>query len=729
MGSSCCVRRSFNQIETDMKFKETEMNEEEKEKEKIKKILKTYILQKNEYKRILENYHQKIDIILKDIHNEINVLGSYKTIKESLFSEFNENNNKLKISLNDSNNSDDINKEDKELILNEFTNTTNKIYEQIIKIENLEKNEIEIIKNIFNSIKQNLDKINENENHEINCSLLNEKLEVNSQIISNKLSECENLINNLESKKNLYNYINNEIASELKEIEIKIKEYEKKLENAKKSMNTEEQKIEEVTKESTIVDNSMLLSYKISNDLFSSQILFDEEKSDNSQLKGLLRKNWNETVYIYNEYDLHEINFDLTAINIPEKAFYDSYNLGFNIGKKIEIIELKIEGKNENFDFENNLIKFNIHLGNMESNKIFLKYKELPLIEELTEDEVKERKFFRNEIYGLSKKLQGLKAKFTLNIKCDFEVINFEEEFLIKTNDKIYTWGGIVPQEGKRTVVILSKLEAKFSFNIYKKIERNRKQPISKLKFLIPLCFEGGNNKIIKIKYSSNQTDQIQLNKEKKECEINFTNIEQNFAEFSIEGELINRCKGEWECDLTDEEIENEIPEDFKTNKLLFKEKAESIIENYNLQHKDDLIKISDLAKIGKWIKKNIQYDDDYIGKNDITASETLENKKGVCDHFTKLYNAFLYSLGYKCIYVSGYVTDKRDIFEKDDYHCWTLVKVNEKWLPFDATWGIFSGKLPVNYIFERYFSKGINTKGNKIKFVENKTFGKYLEE
>ena len=77
----------------------------------------------------------------------------------------------------------------------------------------------------------------------------------------------------------------------------------KKLENAKKSMNTEEQKIEEVTKESTIVDNSMLLSYKISNDLFSSQILFDEEKSDNSQLKGLLRKNWNETVYIYNEYD------------------------------------------------------------------------------------------------------------------------------------------------------------------------------------------------------------------------------------------------------------------------------------------------------------------------------------------------------------------------------------------------------------------------------------------
>ena len=688
------------------------MNEEEKEKEKIKKILKTYILQKNEYKRILENYHQKIDIILKDIHNEINVLGSYKTIKESLFSEFNENNNKLKISLNDSNNSDDINKEDKELILNEFTNTTNKIYEQIIKIENLEKNEIEIIKNIFNSIKQNLDKINENENHEINCSLLNEKLEVNSQIISNKLSECENLINNLESKKNLYNYINNEIASELKEIEIKIKEYKKKLQNAKKSMNTEEQKIEEVTKESTIVDNSMLLSYKISNDLFSSQILFDEEKSDNSQLKGLLRKNWNETVYIYNEYDLHEINFDLTAINIPEKAFYDSYNLGFNIGKKIEIIELKIEGKNENFDFENNLIKFNIHLGNMESNKIFLKYKELPLIEELTEDEIKERKFFRNEIYGLSKKLQGLKAKFTLNIKCDFEVINFEEEFLIKTNDKIYTWGGIVPKEGKRTVVILSKLEAKFSFNIYKKIERNRKQPISKLTFLIPLCFEGGNNKIIKIKYSSNQTDQIQLNKEKKECEINFTNIEQNFAEFSIEGELINRCKGEWNCDLTDEEIESLIPEDFKKNKQMFKHNALKIIKEYDEEHKDDLIKIPDVSKSGKWIKKNVKYDINYSGRNEITATDTFNNLEGVCDHFTKLYNTLMYSLGYKVVYAIGYALDKNDSFGKEDAHAWSLIQINGKWLPFDSTYGIFSGKFPVSHIFKQYDCKGILIEG-----------------
>ena len=340
MGSSCCIRKSFKSIETDVKFKETEMNKEEKEKEKIKKLIKTYIFQKKDYERILDNYQQKIDKILTDIFNEMNDLEKYKKIKENLFSEFNENNNKLKISINDdSNNLDDTSKEDKELILNEFTIISNKISEQNININNLEKKDIEIIQNIFNSIKQNIDKINENEKEELemNFSLLNEKLEENDQIISNNLSEYENLINKLENKKSLYNYINNEIESEIKELEIKIKEYEKKLENIKKTLNNEEQKKEEDTKESTILDNSMLLSYKISNDLFSSQILFDEEKSDNSQLKGLLRKNWNETVYIFNDYDIHEIYFDLTAINIPEKAFFDSYNLGFNLGKKIEI--------------------------------------------------------------------------------------------------------------------------------------------------------------------------------------------------------------------------------------------------------------------------------------------------------------------------------------------------------------------------------------------------------
>ena len=731
MGGSCCISKEYETIKTDIKFIETELYDDE-EKEEI--IIKNINLKKIALKKTYEENQKKFQDFCIDINNQINDIDNYKKMIKNLNYEFNEYNNKFIISLGDSNNSEtnNINNEDNEL-LNELNNISNRIDHNYENIKNMRKNEITNIENIYNNIKQNFNEINENRNLEKDDRTLTETLEINNTIIYNKLNECQKILDNIENNKNLYNYINHEILTDINQIEIKIKEYKSKKDFFLKTINNEEIKKKEtkILKESNNLDldNSMLLNYQIKKNIFCSEILFQEENDDNNQLKGLFRKNWNEIVYIYNDYDIHEINFDLTAINIPIKAYYDSYNLSFNQDKIIEIIEFKIDEKCENYNINNNSIKFNIHLENMQKNKIILKYKELPSKDKLTEGEIKERQFFRNELYGLSKKLKGQKAKFTLSVKCDFEIINFEDEFFIKTNEKEYTWGGIVPQEGKKTSVKLSKLEAKYSFNIYKKIETINKQPITKIKFVIPLYFEGGNNIETKIHYSSIQTDQIQLNKEKKQCEINFINIQQNFAEFCIEGELINRCKGEWNCDLTDEEIEKEIPEDIKKNKNIFKQKAENIIKEYDLEHKDDLIQITDFAKIGKWIKKNIEYDNNYIGKNDITATDTLENKKGVCDHFTKLYNAFIYSLGYQCIYVSGYVIDKRDIFEKNDYHCWTLIKVNGKWLPFDVTWGIFSGKLPVSHIFEGYFSKGINSKGTEqIKFVENRIYGKFLE-
>ena len=35
--------------------------------------------------------------------------------------------------------------------------------------------------------------------------------------------------------------------------------------------------------------------------------------------------------------------------------------------------------------------------------------------------------------------------------------------------------------------------------------------------------------------------------------------------------------------------------------------------------------------------------------------------------------------------------------------HAWSIIKINNKWFPFDSTWGIVSGKLPVIYIFGKY--------------------------
>ena len=134
---------------------------------------------------------------------------------------------------------------------------------------------------------------------------------------------------------------------------------------------------------------------------------------------------------------------------------------------------------------------------------------------------------------------------FTLIIKCDFEVINFDELFLAKINDREYAWGGKVPPEWKKTLVILSKIIGKLNFEEKTRIEsKDNKLPL-KTKLNVPLSFQGGNNIILKLDYSSQQAGNIKIKNESKQYKINFNNIKEIYGEFLINGELMNKCKRE----------------------------------------------------------------------------------------------------------------------------------------------------------------------------------------
>ena len=248
-------------------------------------------------------------------------------------------------------------------------------------------------------------------------------------------------------------------------------------------------------------------------------------------------------------------------------------------------------------------------------------------------------------------------------------------------------------------------------------------------------CFEkGGNQNIKNITHQAKPFNNITLDDNKKQYEINFINIKQKFGEAEIKGELINKCRGAWKVDLTDKEIENEIPQDYKDDKIELKNIANKIINDYDEIHKNDIIKITDIAKIGKWIKNNIKYKDDYKEEEQSSALQIYNKRIGVCKQFTILFNGLLYSLGYKCIYVGGFVFEKKTSFNGDDAHAWSLVRVNGNWLPFDATWGIFTGKLPVCHIFEAYFPKKKVMQSSIDNFKDfedsrtNKIGGKFIE-
>ena len=680
----------------------------------------------DELKNKFKAFMKKNAIYYQDMEKQNEYISNYKSFLNDLNHELNNYHEQLNISIRGQKLGETLsNKKDKAQLLKELDQISFQIKElnSILETQNCE------LKNLEFNYKIIQEKFKENKN-EINQENL---ISQNNKIISDKINELEQISMRLQNNKSLYEAKKNKIEKYIKSIQKKTKknvtEFELKRKETLKSLNLDKNK---QMNDPLFLKGSMLLSIKDfskAKDIFNSMYLFNNEKEENYTNQDLLRKNWKEICYIYDEYDIHDVNYELKAVGLPENAFFSYSSMGFALETDIQILEFEIDGVKSKYNYGEYSLSFDINLKNLESNKIHVKYKESILKNKLTKGEKEQKKIFKVNYYGIYKTLVGQNAKYVLKNKSNYEIINFEDEFFIKTNENEYTWGGTVPEGGKLTIVKLSKREAKYQFYEKYSINTIDNSPINDTTITIPFDYEGGNNKIIKMSCFSKQTKSIKEDNTLKKYEIQFLNTKCNIGEWEIQGELINRCKGEWIFDLTDEEIESLIPQDYKANKQDFKKISIQIIEEYNKTHKNDLVQIPDVAKVGKWVHKNIKYNINYTGRSEVTATDVYNNKEGVCDHFTKLYNALLYSLGYKVLYVYGFAIKKKNYYGEEDCHAWSVVKIDGKWLPFDATWGIFSGKLPISHIFKSLSAKKVSGyTTDSIKYGERIIKGYYLE-
>ena len=669
-----------------------------------------------------------------DIKNQINYINNYKTFINELNQEINNFNDQLNISVNGQFLEENlINRDQKDQILHSLEDISYKI-NQLNSILYIQKKELKNLEIKYKIIQEKLNEIKQVEyNNAPNKQMI---FLMNKDIISNYLYELEKNNRNLENNKMLYENKKTEIEQDIKRIknimEKNVNQIKIKRKNSYKNNFNLNQKQNNQMNDNLFLKGSMLLGiedFSNTQDIFNSFYLFQEKDEQNYDKQDLLKKNWNEICYVYDDYDIHDVNYELKAVGLPENVCFTCASFGFYLEFEYQILEFEINDVKSEYNFEKFSISFKIKLKNLETCKIHLKYKKEPIWSKATEGELRQKDISKARIYGLSKRLVGQTAKYTLKNLSNFEIINFENEFFVKTNENEYTWGGSVPEGGKLTVVRLSKSKGRFKFYEKQEIKNMNKQPINNTILKMPNCYNNGNNELIQFICSSKQTKRINMDEKTRSIVVQFINTQSNIGELEIKGELINRCKGEWICKLTDEEIESLIPEDCKFNKQKFKEIALSIIKEYDEQHKNDLVKIPDVAKLGKWVHQNVQYNINYNGRNDLTATDTYNSLEGVCDHFTKLYNALVYSLGYKVIYVIGYALDLNDSYGLENGHAWSLIQINGKWLPFDSTWGIFTGKLPVSHIFRSYDSKGIVINGyDHVNFGKPVISGKFIK-
>ena len=100
------------------------------------------------------------------------------------------------------------------------------------------------------------------------------------------------------------------------------------------------------------------------------------------------------------------------------------------------------------------------------------------------------------------------------------------------------------------------------------------------------------------------------------------------------------------------------------------------------------------------WLAENISYDAKSINKNkfgDNSALGVLKSRKAVCQGYAKLFDLLGNKMGLNIQFVSGY--SKNDVQEESwDFdgeegdHAWNVIKIDDEWRVFDATWGAGNG-------------------------------------
>ena len=331
---------------------------------------------------------------------------------------------------------------------NEFENILSEIQ---LNIENFDKNEYQnknSIHNIYNNI-------------------------------NNKVIEIKKVFDNFKKIKYNFESHNNNVAIEfknLKELHKYIDDYNKKIKqnninnniikndnNINNNGNIIINNANNTNIRPTInIEQSILLNVKNKEsklNLYKTINLFQKNNinENNPRSFGLIKQNYHEICYIYDDFDLYDIYFNLYAFG-PYGSYFKHDNIYYNYKKSIEIQSIKVNDIPSNYQMKNLYVSYDVNINVGESKKVHLIYKLKPKNNSLTKSVLSRDKLYRSEYYGLNPILAGITAKFSLILKGNYDIVNFEPYFLIRNtnnkNDVEYMWGGVVPPNGKQSLLI-----------------------------------------------------------------------------------------------------------------------------------------------------------------------------------------------------------------------------------------------------------------------------------
>ena len=282
-----------------------------------------------------------------------------------------------------------------------------------------------------------------------------------------------------------------------------------------------------------------------------------------------------------------------------------------------------------------------------------------------------------------------------------YKFLGFMDNLLKKESDKQFIYKGACPTEPKFDVIRFSPKQSSWKADLNSYLTSSSTEFKNSIKVTLPRYYRGGKNIISFYKISSTQ------GKEFKEDEI-----VSNYINLTIEIPAANTKKLGIELHTAFEnKLSNKFDVYFPENYYQINEnnldpdikaKAEQIINN-----KSYYPGYPNYYKLGKFVNEYMTYDLKYTGK-DFTPKEIYNQKAGICEHYTLLYNEMLNSIGIKTLYVFGWAFQNDETSGNKDTigHTWTVALIDGSWMELDATWGLFEG-ISAGHILKGFFKGG----------------------
>ena len=424
---------------------------------------------------------------------------------------------------------------------------------------------------------------------------------------------------------------------------------------------------------------------------------------------------------IYDDYRIEKHQLILVPKNLQDNSRFSSWGMTLSNINEFEDVNVTclILNSTENCNATKEISKDGEY-NNCEFKFSFKLYNYNQLIVEYTQ---KIRKSSKEILYKIESiripilsRSQFCDYKYT--IPDGYKLLGFREDLLIKESDKVFTYKGECPTESKNDVIRFTPEQSMWkSMTGFYLVSSTEFQ--NSINMIFTRYYRGGKN--INSYYRIFSTQRNEFNEEeivddytKLKVEIPAANTKKLGVELYTA--FTNKLSNEFNVYFPEsfyEIDEDSIDEDIKA-------KANEIINNSTYYPGKP-----NYYKLGKFVNNYMTYDLDYTG-HDFTAKQIFEQKTGVCEHYTILYNAMLNAIGIKTLYVTGWAFQNNETFANEDTigHAWTAALIDDKWMELDSTWGLFEG-IPSGHILRGFFKSGVSyswreNKDNNISYEED---------